>query len=101
MKALEHISALQLLESAPDAMVVVDHHGTIVLANSQTEKLFGYSNEELLGQAVEILIPQAISSQHSKNRIDYAAAPRFRPMGHGKELLGRCKQGASFQSKLA
>lgn len=101
MKALAHVSSLQLLESAPDAMVVVNQHGTIILANSQTERLFGYSNQELIGQAVEVLIPEAIRNQHSKNRTDYAAAPRFRPMGQGMELLGRRKHGGEFPVEIS
>jgi len=101
MKELVHVSPLQLLESAPDAMVVVDQNGTIILANSQTERLFGYSNQELIGQAVEILIPEAIRNQHSKNRTDYAIAPRFRPMGHGMELFGWRKNGAEFPVEIS
>ena len=77
-----------LFDSAPDAQIVTDMLGTIVMANRQTTKLFGYSQEELLGHAVEILLPADLRSQHIQHRAGYIAAPHARPMGTGMELKG-------------
>ena len=75
-----------LLESAPDAMVVVDTRGRIQLVNSRTEQLFGCSRQELIGQPVETLIPEA----------KYFRDPQPLPMGHGLELVGRRRDGTEF-----
>ena len=64
-----------LLESAPDAMVIVDKSGTIVLVNSQTERLFGYPREELLGQLIEILVPPRFRTNHPGYRKGYFREP--------------------------
>ncbi|MGA8075002.1 MAG: sigma 54-interacting transcriptional regulator [Candidatus Acidiferrales bacterium] len=91
----------RLLEAAPDAMVIVDKSGRIVLANSRTKEIFGYSREELLGQPVEILIPEQYRQQHTHHRGNYAVSPRARPMGTGLELSGRRKDGTVFPVEIS
>jgi PAS domain S-box-containing protein len=90
-----------LLDSAPDAMVVVNADGRVVLVNSQTEKLFGYRREELLDQPVEVLIPERFWNQHRHHRTAYSTHPQFRPMGVGLELYGIRKNGTEFPLEIS
>jgi len=91
----------RLLESAPDAVVIVDHDGRIAFANSHIEKMFGYSPSELLGQNVEVLAPDAVRQAHVQHRSEYAEAPRTREMGSGLELRGRRKDGSTFPVEIS
>ncbi len=90
-----------LLESAPDAMVIVDGQGRIVLVNTQTERVFGYPREELLGQSVEMLIPTKYREHHPAHRRNYFGAPRVRNMGAGLELNGLRKDGTEFPIEIS
>jgi formate hydrogenlyase transcriptional activator len=86
----------KLFEFSPDAIVVSDHEGKISEVNGQVERFFGYARSELLGQPIEILIPERFRQVHPGHRSDYGSQPRVRPMGAGLGLYGRRKDGSEF-----
>ncbi|MFI6481768.1 PAS domain S-box protein [Nonomuraea sp. NPDC050663] len=90
-----------LLEAAPDAMVIVDGHGMITFVNAQTETLFEYSRDELIGAPVEMLLPAEIRDTHRRHRRSYTSHPRMRPMGAGRPLRGRRKDGSAFPVEIS
>ena len=90
-----------VLEVAPDAMVCVEHGGEIALVNAQAERLFGYGRDELIGQSVELLVPESARGIHHGHRTAYVADPRPRPMGAGMQLAGRRKDGSTFPAEIS
>jgi PAS domain S-box-containing protein len=90
-----------LLEAPLDALMVVDQHGLIQMVNSQMEKMFGYSRDELFGQTMEILLPHRFRRQHRQHVAGFLEKPRLRPMGTGLELYGLHKDGTEFPIEIS
>lgn len=90
-----------LLEAAPDAVVIIGATGTIQIVNQQTEHLFGYPRDELLGQPLEILLPEGLRAVHLQHRAQYLADPRTRPMGRNLELVARRKNGTEIPVEIS
>jgi len=90
-----------LLEAAPDALVIVNRDGRIVLVNSQTERLFGYRRDELLVQPIELLVPERFHPVHPGHRNRYFVDPHARPMGAGIELFARRRDGSEFPAEIS
>jgi PAS domain S-box-containing protein len=90
-----------LLDAAPDATIVVDGSGSMTLVNSQTEHLFGFKREELLGRPIEMLVPERFRKRHEGHRSTYGRAPRTREMGAGFELYGLRRDGTEFPVEIS
>jgi two-component system, cell cycle sensor histidine kinase and response regulator CckA len=90
-----------LLEAVPDAMVCVDADGRITVINAHAERLFGYARDELIGQPVEILVPDQARKVHQLHRAGYLADPRLRPMGAGTEFAARRRDGSTFPAEIS
>ncbi len=89
-----------LLDMVSIAIVVVDRRGKIVLVNKQTEQLFGYEREELLGREIELLVPQRVREMHRQQREQYFVNPKIRLMGQGLDLYGLRKNGTEFPIEI-
>ncbi len=94
-------NVLPFLDISPDALVIVNPAGTIVMVNRQTETVFGYARTELLGQQLELLLPERFHEVHTAHRNQYFSAPRTRPMGVGLQLVGRRKDGTEFPVEIS
>ncbi|TWB34117.1 PAS domain S-box protein [Nitrospirillum viridazoti] len=90
----------QVVESAPNAMVMINARGRIEMVNTQAERLFGYARDELLGQSVEMLVPDRFRHDHPEKRASFFSDPRSRPMGAGRDLFGRRKDGSEFPVEI-
>lgn len=101
MKAINDHRLLEVVEAMPDGIVIVDGDGLIVLVNREMERLVGYAREQMLGQAVEMLIPGNLRDEHVSNRADFAAAPHRRSMGLGLDLAAQRQDGSSFPVEIA
>jgi two-component system, cell cycle sensor histidine kinase and response regulator CckA len=98
--ALDHVRA-GLLEAAPDAILAVSAGGRIAIVNAQAERLFGYHRDELIGQPIEILVPERSRSTHPHHRERYLRDPRPRPMGEGMQLAARRRDGSEFPAEIS
>jgi PAS domain S-box-containing protein len=92
---------IALLEAAPDAMICAAQDGRIALVNAQAERLFGYPRDELIGQPVEILVPDGAREIHPSHRAGYSIAPQPRPMGADMQLAGRRRDGSTFPAEIS
>lgn len=90
-----------LLEAAPDAIVIVDPDGRLVLVNDQVERLFGYARNDLIGQPIEMLMPERFGERHVSHRQAFVREPRARPMGVALELFGRRRDGSEFPVEIS
>jgi PAS domain S-box-containing protein len=90
----------QVVESAPNAMVIVGSTGLIEMVNAQTEGIFGYSRDELLGKPIEMLVPERHRGNHSALRTSFFVGPVSRPMGAGRDLHGLRKDGSEFPVEI-
>lgn len=100
-KMLSHDLVRSVLESAPDAMIVIDDAGMIVFGNHQVSELFGYPIDEVLGRPVELLLPERFRDTHASHRRSYTEAVRVRPIGMGPDLLARRKDGSEFPVEIS
>lgn len=98
-KRAEHLFR-QAVQSAPNAIVMINEQGEIVLVNPQTERMFGYASADLLGEPVELLVPDRFRAAHPMQRQSYFQRPSTRPMGAGRDLYGRRKDGSEIPIEI-
>lgn len=93
--------ARSALDAAPDAMIIIDSSGVMRFTNQQVSALFGYEHDEVIGQSIEVLMPERFRSRHVRHREHYIGSVRVRPMGAGLELFGRRKNGSEFPVEIS
>src|SRR5450432_4433581 len=98
---MSHRFLAALLESASQAIISIDRTGRIVLVNRRTEEMFGYKPEELIGNGIELLLPESLQAAHIHQRDGYFASPHTRPMGIGMDLAGRRHDGTEFPVEVS
>ncbi|HWY21973.1 MAG TPA: PAS domain S-box protein [Candidatus Acidoferrum sp.] len=91
----------KFIDAIPVAFIVADGNGDIYLINRQTELLFGYDQTELVGNSVEMLVPDALREAHAKHRTSYVDEPHIRPMGTGLQLSAKKKNGIEFPAEIS
>jgi PAS domain S-box-containing protein len=91
----------ELVDAAPDGVIVADQRGRVVLVNAEAERMFGYARDELRGQLIDVLIPDRVRAHHAQHLAGYTGAPRLRPMGIGMELTGRRKDGSEIPVEIS
>ncbi len=89
-----------VIEAAPSGMIMVDELGRVVLVNSQVERMFGYSREELLGESIDLLVPSSVRAKHPCQRASFFADPKARAMGAGRDLYGQRKDGTQLPVEI-
>ena len=97
----ETLLSASILEAIPDAIAAVNQQGLIIQVNSQTEAMFGYTRAEMIGQSVEMLVPDRQRAQHRQHRRDYHSQPKIRRMGSGLDLYGRRRDGSEFPVEIS
>ena len=97
----ETLLSPSILEAIPDALAAVNQQGVIIEVNSQTEALFGYRRDELIGQSVDMLVPERQRQQHHQHRESYYSGPKIRRMGSGLDLYGRRRDGSEFPVEIS
>src|SRR5919109_4971786 len=97
-RSVEQLTAI--IESVPTAIIMVDQTGMIALINAQTERLFGYSRKEILGETVDILVPHRFRPGHPVLRTSFFHSPTVRPMGAARDLFGLRKDGSEFPIEI-
>jgi len=97
----ETLLSASILEAIPDAVAAVNQQGLIIQVNSQTEALFGYTRDELIGQSVEMLVPERQRVQHHQHRESFHSRPKIRRMGSGLDLYGRRRDGSEFPVEIS
>lgn len=90
-----------VLESAPDAIIIIDHYGKIAVVNGESERMFGYSRREMIGEEIEMLLPERMQDRHIGHRAAFAKQPMLRPMGTGLDLTGLRKDGSEFPVEIS
>lgn len=97
----ETLLSPSILEAIPDAVVAVNQQGVIIQVNSQTETMFAYTRDELIGQTIEMLVPERQRGNHHRHRAEYHATPKIRRMGSGLDLYGRRRDGSEFSVEIS